>query len=372
MTFSIEMLPAARGDSLWIEYGPSRKRHRIIIDGGVWGTGERLRARIEALPKTRRRFDLLVITHIDLDHIAGIIALLRDPPEGFRVDDLWFNGWEQLIAAEDEADDGILGAKLGERLSAWIRERRYPLNKAFDDGPAGVRNSEGALPSFELRGGMKVTVLGPGYDRLRRLRTTWEKEIREAQLTPGAAGEILEGIAHPEEADDGILGGRIDIEKLAESKFREDTSRANASSIALLAEYDGRRCIFAGDAFASDLAAAVRRVTGEKGIVSEGRLAVDALKLSHHGGRKNTSSEFLDLLDCPNYLVSTDGSVYSHPHEESIARVIVHGATAGPPALHFNARSGLNEVWDDKRLSERGTRYTARFGTKDTGLVVEL
>src|SRR5690606_28109305 len=126
-----EMLPAARGDALWIEYGSPRAPHRILIDGGIASTHQRLRARIEALPRSGRKFDLMVITHIDLDHIAGMIGLLRDPPEGFAVDDVWFNGWEHLLQAEKFADDGILGAKLGERLSAWLREGDYPWNRAF-------------------------------------------------------------------------------------------------------------------------------------------------------------------------------------------------------------------------------------------------
>ena len=76
--FRIEMLPAAHGDCLWIEYGSGSTVHRILIDGGPAHAYPALRERILHLPADERRFDLLVITHIDADHIEGIIRLLLD------------------------------------------------------------------------------------------------------------------------------------------------------------------------------------------------------------------------------------------------------------------------------------------------------
>ena len=55
-----EMIPAGRGDCLWIEYGSPQDVHRVLIDGGPEGTYDRLRERIVALPAHQRRFDLVV------------------------------------------------------------------------------------------------------------------------------------------------------------------------------------------------------------------------------------------------------------------------------------------------------------------------
>lgn len=35
--FRIEMLPAAHGDALWIEYGAGGTIHRLLVDGGTPG-----------------------------------------------------------------------------------------------------------------------------------------------------------------------------------------------------------------------------------------------------------------------------------------------------------------------------------------------
>ena len=91
--FRIEMLPAAHGDCLWIEYGTGRQVHRILIDGGPAHTYPQLRERILHLPASDRCFDLLVVTHIDADHIEGIIRLLRDAQAlSCRFQRIWFNG----------------------------------------------------------------------------------------------------------------------------------------------------------------------------------------------------------------------------------------------------------------------------------------
>jgi hypothetical protein len=375
----IDLLPAARGDSLWIEYGRADRPHRILIDGGILSTGTHLRERIERLPVGERRFDLLVITHVDLDHIAGVLALLRDPPEGLAFDDVWFNGWRHLAAAQRLADDGVLGAKLGERLSARLEQRGYQWNAAFGGGPAMIADppdgEEPVLPRHTLAGGMTLTLLSPTAERLRRLLPVWEKEMRKAGLDSGSAGEAREGIGHPDEiADEGILGdARIDVDGLARTPFRDDTSAANGSSIALLAEFDGRRCLLMGDAHASDAATSIGRVIGAE---RDGDLLeIDALKLSHHGGRKNTSPALLRMLRCPRYLFSTDGSVYDHPHAESVARVLVHGARgapAGRPTLVFNYRSAETSVWDDAKLFHGTHAYEPAYPDDGAGIRVEL
>lgn len=372
--FKIDMLPAGRGDSLWIEYGKASAPHRVLIDGGIASTHKALRKRIEALPVKKRRFDLLIITHIDLDHIAGVLKLIADPPEGLKFDNVLFNGWEQLLTAEDiPDDDGILGAKLGERVTSRLKQRKYPWNKGFKDKLVAIRKSTGKLPRIELTGGMKITLLSPTLERLRKLRPVWQKEIEEAGLEPGNAGDTLEGIGHPDEAeeDGGILGAaRINIKKMADSDFKDDKSEANGSSIAVLAQFGTKRCAFLGDAYASDVAKSVQRIIDEE---DDGDLLeVNATKLSHHGGRKNTSSGMLEKLHCRNYLVSTDGTIYDHPHGESLSRVVVHGVSAGKPSLIFNYRSDETKVWDKKTLFNGPNPYVPVYPDDDTGNSISL
>jgi len=312
--FRITLLPAAQGDALWIEYGKGSDIRRILIDGGVQATGGILKQRIEALPEKKRVFELGVVTHVDLDHVLGMLTLLEQPPAGLTFNDFWFNGWRHL--PKSPTDDSVLGSKMGEEVSYLLERRPHQDWNAAFDGKAvsvGMRLPARAsgLKTITLDGGMKLTVLGPTGRRLAELKPVWEKEIKQAGLKPGQAGKHLVG--HPEDVeDDTTLGGdppppesASDIDKLADKPQGNDRSKANGSSIVLLAEYEKKRALLTGDAFPDDVLAAVRLLADAAGTDT---LEVDCWKLAHHGGEKNTSSDLAEAPSCPLYLVSTSGA----------------------------------------------------------------
>ena len=84
MMLKLQMLPAACGDCLWLEYGKGAAKRYVIIDGGLTETATALRERIDAARRERGvdtlEIELLVVTHIDNDHILGIIELLKAAP----------------------------------------------------------------------------------------------------------------------------------------------------------------------------------------------------------------------------------------------------------------------------------------------------
>lgn len=377
--FRITMLPAAQGDCLWLEYGSQNKPKRILIDGGVHASAVTLRARIEQLPANDRVFELAIITHVDLDHIAGMLKLLEDPPDGLVIKDFWFNGWDHLPVGPD--DDSVLGARMGEELMERLRRQTTVIkgwNKQFDGKAVSARSMQlpddpAKLPSFDIAG-MHLTVLGPTGERLERLRPAWEEEIRKLRLQPGLAGAEL--IGHPEDEveDDTILGdvrleSARDLERLGNEVFHEDASRANGSSIVLLAECERKRCLFGGDAFAADVFAAVQLLAREDGGEP---LALDAWKIAHHGGEKNTSPDLVGAIATSRYLISTSGSRYRHPRAQTLARVLMHRPDGEIPQFYFNYGSEFTKRWSDPE--EFGSKYTYEpvFSPDEGTLTVDL
>lgn len=82
----IEILQAGTGDSIWV----SHNKKNIVIDGGKSTTA--IRTRYDQMPQDEI-IDLLVVTHIDSDHIAGIIALIKHMKkkgETHRLKHIWF------------------------------------------------------------------------------------------------------------------------------------------------------------------------------------------------------------------------------------------------------------------------------------------
>ncbi len=342
----LEMLPARHGDCLWLEYGDPAHPFRVLIDGGTASTWPRLKARIEALPEGDRRFELLIVSHIDSDHIGGALKLLAQPPAGLTLGDVWFNGFRHLPEPQDQ-----LGVRQGEELSRALTSGRFPWNRAFE-GKAVVVPAAGPLPSFRLDGGLELTLLSPGPDELARLYPVWEKE--RAKLG-------IREVEAPEEEPADLLGEELDVAALAATPFEEDRAEANGSSIAVLARYDGHALLLGADAFPSVVVAAVDRLLLASG---DPALRLDAFKVCHHGSRSNTSRQLLELLDCPSYLVSTDGSIYRHPDREGIARLLVHGGRE--KTLHFNYRTQRNAIWDDEALKRR-YRYETHYAPAGAG-----
>lgn len=348
------MLPAGHGDCLWIEYGDPDAPRRVLIDGGARGTYRRSLlpklGELRELPDEQRQFELLVVTHIDADHIAGVLDLLTDQDIAFQAKDIWFNGYRHL---PDEAPN-TLGPVQGELLTDLLVKPGIEWNGAFG-GDAVVIPANGGLPRVELDGGLVLTLLSPTPEKLAELKPKWEKEVRKAGLEPGQAGQ-------QEESPEGFrLLGVPDVDELASEPFSEDTSEANGSSIAFLAEYEGNRVLLAGDAHADLLRSSIKRLG------HEGQLSIEAFKLPHHGSKANVSTKLLRALDCKRYLFSSNGAYFKHPSPQAVARVIKSGGD--DRELTFNYRTEYNDVWGGKPLRER-YGYKTVYPAADTGGVV--
>jgi metal-dependent hydrolase (beta-lactamase superfamily II) len=346
----LEVLPARYGDCLWVEYGSNPVR-RLLIDGGAPGVYKRtLKPRIEQLPVGERAFELLVVTHVDYDHIRGIIELALDDSLDFRARDVWFNGFRHI---PDKPVD-VLAGKHGEQLTDLILSNGIDWNAHGFDRGAVVVPEEGPLPRVEFDGGLSLTLLSPTVQLLADLREDWEHSCEDINIGPeeleqARAEGRFETLAGP--ADVSREARRPDIEQLLREEFEEDTSAANGSSIALLLEYQDRRILLAGDAHPGTLVESIRRLGVD-------RLRLDACKLPHHGSRGSVSVELIEHLDCPAYIFSSNGDQFRHPHPEAVARVIKHGGSE--PQLIFNYRHPQAVIWDDETL-RRGYGYSTSY-----------
>lgn len=373
----VEMLAAQQGDAVWIEYGTRTSVHRVLMDAGTPASAAAIRDRIARLPESQRRFDLLVVTHIDTDHIGGVLKLLAERPPGLTFDDVWFNGWEHI----KRAGGSRLGPIDGEIMSTFLTKLGWPWNAGFDGGPVMVPR-EGPPPQKRLRGGLRLTVLSPFERQLSRLRTSWRSVVQAAGLDPHDPerwARLLEKIAR-KGLRSSLLGARLDVDALARSVFQSDTAVANGSTIALLAEFEGKSCLISGDAFAPVLVEGIGRLLHARG---QSRLSVDAFKVPHHGSRFNVSNDLLKSVVSPEYLFSTSGAIFGHPDDEAIGRVLATAARS-TRTLHFNYPAATLKAnyakikkraapdWNQPRLKQQ-FRYQTRYAATDAGgLTLEL
>ena len=364
--FRVELLPAAHGDAIWIEYGHPKKPRRILVDGGPAPSYERgLRQRILELPSAQRRIDLFIVTHIDCDHIDGAIILLREAKAlGLRIDEVWFNGWNQLATPGPEAYKPIQGEFLGALLDQPLLRGRW--NTRFSAGPIEVPD-EGPLPAWDLEDQGRLTLLSPGRRQLTRLRARWESALRD--FSPGDAAEALRRLDNRREyrppAFPPVFGDHTP---------GDDRSVANGSSVAFVLEHDGKSCLLGGDAQPRVLAASLRRFGQERHPGRGGRVTFDAVKVSHHGSLGNISEELVMAIDSPSWLISTNGAIYHHPDRKT-ARLVADHSTA-TPTFFCNYKSESTLAFAARRNDERWlTRYPGDPGTAmgpTGGLQVDL
>lgn len=359
---TLDVLPAGRGDCLWVEcHRPGDRPWRLLVDGGLPEFWPTVRARIDALPADDRRIDLVVVSHIDSDHIGGVIPLFTDADLDVEIGDVWFNGLPQLPDAAGQSRSVRQGENLVELLSGAGTGDPPPWNEAFGRS-AVVTEGDGAVRPIHVDGWPVITLLSPTPKRLVRLRTEWERET----------DRVRRGEPSDEEAPASPRRPLDDLSVVAATVTAKDSSAANGSSIAFLLEHRGTTCLLGADAFASVLGAALTTLANRRGGIP---IELDVFKLPHHASRGNVLSALVALAPARHYVVSTNGDRFDHPDDEALARVVVSGPVG--LTLWFNHATAATERWGDPSLRERyghDARYPgdAGAGGPAGGIRIEL
>lgn len=326
----LHVFAAGHGDCSVIEYGAGDESNLLVIDGGVASTQKHLVAFLRDRPASR--LELLVVTHIDSDHIAGAIALLKEEDIASRFEDIWFNGSSPPTKSRKLEEFGF---KQGDTLSE--RLRTLPHNNALEG--RDICTDEDAVTRRKMTGGASLTLLSPSANVLQRLRENWTASTNALKRGKDDERDKQQRTTSRLE----VLGSeKMDLEELAASHFTEDTSVSNASSIAFVFEFQGRRIAMTGDSWPSHLVKAVGRL--ENGTPQP----VDIFKVPHHGSAKNSTFELFKAFPASTYVISTDAKHHGHPSDSTLARIAL---TSPGCSLVFNYHHACASKWS--RHSQR-------------------
>ncbi len=128
----IEVLPANEGDCILITI--EKEDIHILIDGGTAETYRNyLKTRLIQLKNEGKVIDLLIVTHIDNDHIGGIIELLKENGSDMdskiiRIKNIWHNSYRHLQFDKNQT----LGKSEKSILNKIIANGEVSLNYNFD------------------------------------------------------------------------------------------------------------------------------------------------------------------------------------------------------------------------------------------------
>ncbi len=304
--FTLEALKARHGDCLLLHWGDPDQPHLALIDGGPDRTyRQSLKPRLEQLAGGGDlAIELVMLSHIDDDHINGLIDLGNDIKAGqlaARIKLLWFNSLEGLL-------DGPLPVQDETAALASMRGVFDGGSHPWDSWTEKVLASVGQGQDLDaIAGDLGLdTAMNWPYDRL----------VMRGVAPPGADidGLTLVPVAPAKAAIEALR--KVWKEKrrdVATAAYR-DRSPYNLSSIVAIAEHAGKSMLLTGDALGSDIIEGL----DELGRLDGGRAHFDLLKLPHHGSQNNVEKAFFETITADHYVVSGDLVKFPNPHADAM------------------------------------------------------
>jgi len=256
------------------------------------------------------------VSHIDADHITGIVDFFKDMKETvdngddlpYRVQSLWHNSFQKLhhgktasvtsaavVAASTEGavvpglnDDVaavVASVPQGNQVRNYATQLAVPINKEFDGNL--IAAAEGQMPVIKIADGLTFSILGPSTAELDDLEEAWTKAKSKNADPSAQAADYL------------------------------NRTVPNLSSIVILAEAalptraTPYRMLLTGDAGCDLVWEALQRY----GLAKDNHFHVDLFKASHHGSRHSVDQDFLEKVTADSYVFSGNGK-HDNPHRD--------------------------------------------------------
>lgn len=358
------------GDCIFLilEDEKSDESFHIMIDCGIF-TPE-IKAFLEI--DLGLRIDMLIVTHYDDDHVAGIIKMLLEfgsleigkiifncfqnydenatvkiPAEDkqlldqyaanihlasnpnntkisatqaallsllLKSNDKWFHVWERNILAEGDS------IKIGNDSKWGQFQVLSPSKEAWD-----------SLKNYFVNEYVKLLHARPPQTAFENQDAYWEMLLRIAALKP----QIRERIP----ISSYIISKPFLQRKASVDPNETDITIPNKASLALVWECKGKKILLSGDAIASQLYEAIKKHYEGNHIMFE------AIKIPHHGSKNNMSNSLSLLVDSDHYFL-TGGKKNEGPNLETMAKIILHPIGNGIlfHTIHYNRTLNLTEL----------------------------
>lgn len=326
---TLEAVQAEFGDCFVLRYGSAAAPRAIVVDGGPKGTyPDHLAPVLQALAAAGGTVDAVVLSHIDNDHVGGLLELFDDlrnrgaaaaghaggaggvalPP----ITALWHNAFGLSVGGDDLAPrvraalqevealtperhsiaGQLHGVAEGDALRAAADELHIPINPGFAAGHVLLDGT----PAVRV-GSLTIDVVGPSRVILATLRQRWLRWLR----------------AHAK-----AKAARV-------AAVAPDQSVPNLSSIVLLVRSGGGSLLMTGDGRGDQIVTGLR----ERGLLgADGTFHVNVLKVPHHGSARNTTASFYRTVTADRYVISGNGR-YGNPDLPCLLSIVDAARDAG-------------------------------------------
>lgn len=340
----------------------------------------------------RKQLDLLIVTHIDSDHILGVQKMLEENSD-LMIGKIIFNSYERPAGQPE--------TPLTETQKKRIASIQSELNCVFRDAIENEVSAKQAIKTLsktildnaswktvwkrgytaldarkeiDLADWGIIKILAPTTNEIRFLDEKFrsvlfnELFVEDDNVSLSDCESLYEMLIRYTELHDIVPAKDLStayetleerLKNAAEEDPRESgITPSNRASLAFVWEKNGKKILFLGDA--------------KPGLVTKGiythypnvsfPLEFEAIKVAHHGSHFNTTNALMDLIDSEHFFV-TGGEEGVRPSEAALGRILLRDLNGNvrKRTLHVNYKTTLTEELSDDHALQEKYRFDVDF-----------
>ena len=330
----------------------------------------------------KNKIDYLIVTHIDNDHINGLITMLTKNSD-LIIGNIIYNCYQRLIKNAipwtDKMTENV--SRLYGKLPIVIDMISQDINeeKAVTLAECILRKEEwnrtwqreyvtDESPAIQLANNMgRIIFLSPSQAALDQLdkkyrKLFWQqlyKQKEEEYEKEETIYEALMRIAQLDE-DEEIKEENVNDCTINEHTLKQYACQSlskmddnNMASIAFVWEHQGHRILFMGDADPTQVSKAI-----EEAYKDETKpIIFDLIKVSHHGSAHSTSKELMNMADSERFFFT--GGAKERPSLQTLGRIITNPLPDGIEYrdIRYNRHNVILKKLADLSVEEKNSLH---------------
>jgi len=271
-----------------------------------------------------------MVSHIDDDHIKGVLELTKELTETqgtplLKIKGVWHNTFDNIIGNNPEKLTGAVKAQFGAASLSGDGEEVEGLD------PDVARVLSSVSQGFRLRDDLRALGLTQRTNPQFKGKVVMAKaKAKPIDMGKGlkftVIGPMNDEVLALQNAHDEFLQKKKDKESEASLAAFTDKSVANLSSLVVLAEVGEKRILLTGDARGDKVLEGLELV-GLLKKDGKSKIHVDILKGPHHGSNRNVEAIFFRRVTADHYVFSGNGE-HGNPERETLEMLLAERGNA--------------------------------------------
>jgi hypothetical protein len=346
----LDIFQSDKGDCILLE---SKDGKRILCDGGMSRSmSAHVAPTLGKLRKANKGIDFAYVSHIDQDHISGVLRLLQDeldwrvfehqkdsgnkkvkPPKAPRppeIGGIWHNSFGSQLPKTLKPVEDLLAAAVPALLATRVEKLQHAGEELYDIAtsiPEAIKVSRLAsskilgIPmnqvpglanagklmmvrpgqsSFNV-GSLALTIVGPTHKELTELRAGWRTWLEENEDTVKAIDEQLK--KKISKFGTGATSEPISLRDWNGIPDFKGVTAPNIASLMFMVQEDSKALLLTGDSQQDIIIDGLEST----GFLGASGLHLDVLKVPHHGSENNTDVRSAALISADHYVFCGNG-----------------------------------------------------------------